>query len=85
MQKKHCGFVNKMVFIGGKKKSSSSRKKWSSDVSCISIPAAPRGLSCARHFKGSPVPSLNNSVSVQTRQRAGEAARGKRCPSGNGW
>lgn len=53
-------------------------------MSCISILAVPRGLSCARHFKGSPVPSLNYSVSVQTRQRAGEAARGKMCPSGNG-
>lgn len=26
MQKKHCGFVNKMVFIGGKKKAAAAER-----------------------------------------------------------
>lgn len=33
MQKKHCGFVNKMVFIGGKKKKQQQQKEM--ELRCV--------------------------------------------------
>lgn len=55
MQKKHCGFVNKMVFIGGKKKKKAAAAERNGAQMCLAF-------LFRQLLEGSPVPGTSKDL-----------------------